>query len=227
MHLAQGISVHCKAPCSVSGVKHWLFNASKRLFVFKSQPWLFRPRKLCEMHWPLRNWWQVRSWTCAVIMSPPDYSRGIAHVRLTLDELRERKLRTDELSDVRRIKLQQLLQLQQSERDAEQVSITVWTLHLVWGRLADIFTNILLTKVERWMLKAKTVLCAWKLFKRFQLLFSIFKKNLGRGTGNKLSAPFARLCVSSRRVQRSVSRFLTRFIIFEDKRNGLAMLNEH
>ena len=50
-----------------------------------------------------------------------DYSRGIAHVRLTLDELRERKLRTDELCDVRRIKLQQLLQLKQSERDAEQV----------------------------------------------------------------------------------------------------------
>ena len=51
----------------------------------------------------------------------PDYSKGIAHVRLTLDELRERKLRTDELCDVRRIKLQQLLQLKQSERDAEQV----------------------------------------------------------------------------------------------------------
>ena len=51
----------------------------------------------------------------------PDYSKGIAHVRLTLDELRERKLRTDELCDVRRIKLQQLLQLKQSEGDAEQV----------------------------------------------------------------------------------------------------------
>lgn len=50
-----------------------------------------------------------------------DYEKGIAHVRLTLDELRERKLRTDELCDVRRIKLQQLLQLKQSERDAEQV----------------------------------------------------------------------------------------------------------
>lgn len=50
-----------------------------------------------------------------------DYGMGIAHVRLTLDELRERKLRTDELCDVRRIKLQQLLQLKQSERDAEQV----------------------------------------------------------------------------------------------------------
>ena len=55
----------------------------------------------------------------------PDYSRGIAHVRLTLDELRERKLRTDELCDVRRMKLQQLLQLRQSERDAEQVKIRV------------------------------------------------------------------------------------------------------
>ena len=55
----------------------------------------------------------------------PDYSKGIAHVRLTLDELRERKLRTDELCDVRRIKLQQLLQLKQSERDAEQVEITL------------------------------------------------------------------------------------------------------
>ncbi|XP_044173190.1 SEC14 domain and spectrin repeat-containing protein 1-B-like isoform X2 [Acropora millepora] len=52
----------------------------------------------------------------------PDYSRGVAHVRMTLDELRERKLRTDELCDVRRIKLQQLLQLRQSERDAEQAT---------------------------------------------------------------------------------------------------------
>ena len=56
----------------------------------------------------------------------PDYSKGIAHVRLTLDELRERKLRTDELCDVRRIKLQQLLQLKQSERDAEQVKISLF-----------------------------------------------------------------------------------------------------
>lgn len=56
----------------------------------------------------------------------PDYRKGIAHVRLTLDELRERKLRTDELCDVRRIKLQQLLQLKQSERDAEQVKISVF-----------------------------------------------------------------------------------------------------
>lgn len=55
-----------------------------------------------------------------------DYSKGIAHVRLTLDELRERKLRTDELCDVRRIKLQQLLQLKQSERDAEQVKISLF-----------------------------------------------------------------------------------------------------
>lgn len=56
----------------------------------------------------------------------PDYRKGIAHVRLTLDELRERKLRTDELCDVRRIKLQQLLQLKQSERDAEQVKISLF-----------------------------------------------------------------------------------------------------
>lgn len=61
-----------------------------------------------------------------------DYGKGIAHVRLTLDELRERKLRTDELCDVRRIKLQQLLQLKQSERDAEQVKRSAnWFLFLV------------------------------------------------------------------------------------------------
>ena len=75
----------------------------------------------------------------------PDYSKGIAHVRLTLDELRERKLRTDELCDVRRIKLQQLLQLKQSERDAEQVEIRLCaktnTLNFNSTRIEDLHEN--------------------------------------------------------------------------------------
>ena len=51
----------------------------------------------------------------------PDYNKGIMHIQNILDELKERKLRTDELCDVRRIRLQQLLQLKQSDQDAEQV----------------------------------------------------------------------------------------------------------
>ena len=51
----------------------------------------------------------------------PDYTHSIAHVQNVLDELKERKQRSDELCDVRRIKLQQLLQLRTCERDAEQV----------------------------------------------------------------------------------------------------------
>ena len=62
----------------------------------------------------------------------PDHKKGIAHVQLTLDELKERKLRTDELCDVRRIKLQQLLQLKQSERDAEQVRAAGLSLVMKW-----------------------------------------------------------------------------------------------
>ena len=53
----------------------------------------------------------------------PEYTSSVAHVQNTLDELRERKQRSDELSDVRRIKLQQLLQLRTCEGDAEQVCI--------------------------------------------------------------------------------------------------------
>ena len=48
---------------------------------------------------------------------------AIRHIQTTLDELTERKQRTDELCDVRRLKLQQLLQLRTCERDAEQVPL--------------------------------------------------------------------------------------------------------
>lgn len=52
----------------------------------------------------------------------PDYSAQIKHVQKRLEDLQERKLRCDELSDVRKLKLQQILQLRTCERDAEQVS---------------------------------------------------------------------------------------------------------
>lgn len=56
----------------------------------------------------------------------PDYMNSVAHVQNTLDELKERKQRSDELCDVRRIKLQQLLQLRTCEGDAEQVSFILF-----------------------------------------------------------------------------------------------------
>ena len=52
----------------------------------------------------------------------PDYSRHIKHINQSLEELQERKLRCDELADVRKLKLQQILQLCTCEQDAEQVS---------------------------------------------------------------------------------------------------------
>lgn len=51
----------------------------------------------------------------------PDYSAQIKHVQKRLEDLQERKLRCNELSDVRKLKLQQILQLRTCERDAEQV----------------------------------------------------------------------------------------------------------
>lgn len=50
-----------------------------------------------------------------------DYLPGIVHVRRTLGELQDRKQRSNQLADVRRLKLQQILQLHTCERDAEQV----------------------------------------------------------------------------------------------------------
>lgn len=53
----------------------------------------------------------------------PDYSRHIKHINQSLEELQERKLRCDELADVRKLKLQQILQLCTCEHDAEQVKL--------------------------------------------------------------------------------------------------------
>uniref|UniRef100_A0A915HXP0 CRAL-TRIO domain-containing protein n=1 Tax=Romanomermis culicivorax TaxID=13658 RepID=A0A915HXP0_ROMCU len=49
-----------------------------------------------------------------------DYLPGILHVRRLLTEVDDRKQRSNQLSDVRRLKLQQLLQLYTCERDADQ-----------------------------------------------------------------------------------------------------------
>ncbi|KAL5005801.1 hypothetical protein ScPMuIL_016959 [Solemya velum] len=50
----------------------------------------------------------------------PDYAKQIKHVNKQLEDLQERKMRCDELADVRKLKLQQLLQLRTCERDADQ-----------------------------------------------------------------------------------------------------------
>ncbi|GFS02477.1 SEC14 domain and spectrin repeat-containing protein 1 [Elysia marginata] len=50
----------------------------------------------------------------------PDFSRQVKHVNKKLEELQERKMRCDELADVRKLKLQQLLQLRTCERDTDQ-----------------------------------------------------------------------------------------------------------
>jgi hypothetical protein len=58
----------------------------------------------------------------------PDYIPQIKHVTKQLEDLQERKLRCDELADVRKLKLQQILQLRTCERDADQVSGAYWDL---------------------------------------------------------------------------------------------------
>jgi hypothetical protein len=52
-----------------------------------------------------------------------EYECGLiaAHIRNTIDDLVERKKRNDELCDVRKLKLQQILQLKSCERDTDQV----------------------------------------------------------------------------------------------------------
>ena len=57
----------------------------------------------------------------------PDFTDTIRHCQTVLDELNERKQRSDELSEVRKLRLQQCLQLKTCERDAEQVSFNTCT----------------------------------------------------------------------------------------------------
>ncbi len=52
-----------------------------------------------------------------------DNKARIEHVQRLMGDLQERKLRCDELADVRKLKLQQILQMLTCERDAEQVVI--------------------------------------------------------------------------------------------------------
>ena len=51
----------------------------------------------------------------------PDFTDIIKHCQTVLDELNDRKQRSDELSEVRKLRLQQCLQLKTCEHDAEQV----------------------------------------------------------------------------------------------------------
>ncbi|KAI8481986.1 S14 domain and spectrin repeat-containing protein 1 [Branchiostoma belcheri] len=50
----------------------------------------------------------------------PDHTRDFQHVKNKLEDLERRKLRCDELGDVRKLRLQQILQLRTCERDADQ-----------------------------------------------------------------------------------------------------------
>ncbi|OWF44350.1 SEC14 domain and spectrin repeat-containing protein 1 [Mizuhopecten yessoensis] len=50
----------------------------------------------------------------------PDYDSQIKHINKYLEDLQERKMRCDDLADVRKLKLQQILQLRTCERDADQ-----------------------------------------------------------------------------------------------------------
>ncbi|KAH3754775.1 hypothetical protein DPMN_189456 [Dreissena polymorpha] len=51
----------------------------------------------------------------------PDYASQTKHVEQKLEELQERKMRCDDLADVRKLKLEQILQLRTCENDAQKV----------------------------------------------------------------------------------------------------------
>jgi len=54
-------------------------------------------------------------------VTPADRKQQVSQVDDTVSAVQQRKVRCDELSEVRRLKLQQLLQLRTCERDIEQV----------------------------------------------------------------------------------------------------------
>ncbi|KAK7113115.1 hypothetical protein V1264_012462 [Littorina saxatilis] len=67
---------------------------------------------LDEMSRPIKN--------ASGVDITPDYGPHIQRIRRMLEDLQDRKMRCDELADVRRLKLQQLLQLRTCERDCDQ-----------------------------------------------------------------------------------------------------------
>ena len=54
--------------------------------------------------------------------TPADRKQQVSQVGDTVSAVQQRKVRCDELAEVRRLKLQQLLQLRTCERDIDQVS---------------------------------------------------------------------------------------------------------
>jgi len=55
-------------------------------------------------------------------VTPANRRGHVASVEATVDVIQQRRQRCEELIDVRRLRLQQLLHLRTCERDAEQVS---------------------------------------------------------------------------------------------------------
>jgi hypothetical protein len=69
-------------------------------------------------------------------VTPTDRTRRTVVVQETIDSLQQRKLRCDEHLDIRRIKLQQLLQLRTCEQDVEKVHSFFYNLTFVkWIRM--------------------------------------------------------------------------------------------
>lgn len=58
-----------------------------------------------------------------------DYSPGIVHIKERLDETRDRRRRCQSLADVRRLKVQQLLQLYTCEKDGQQAVLWIEELY--------------------------------------------------------------------------------------------------
>jgi len=56
-------------------------------------------------------------------VTPPDRKQQVALVDETVAAVQQRQVRCDELTEVRRLKLHQLLQLRTCERDINQVNI--------------------------------------------------------------------------------------------------------
>lgn len=54
-----------------------------------------------------------------------DYTTGVVHVRQQLEDVEDRRRRCNDLVEVRRLKLQQMLQLFTCEQDGEQVRLWV------------------------------------------------------------------------------------------------------
>uniref|UniRef100_A0A914VCQ5 CRAL-TRIO domain-containing protein n=1 Tax=Plectus sambesii TaxID=2011161 RepID=A0A914VCQ5_9BILA len=134
-----------------------------------------------------------------------DYTAGVVHVRQQLEDVEERRRRCNELLDVRRLKLQQMLQLFTCEQDGEQAVQWIEELH---ETLLSDYNDLGTTAEDRKQLREdqlkleETARSTYEYGKQLCQVSLVLRRSLRMEVGpqmamsQKLEAAWGRLCRS-------------------------------